>query len=112
MYCIFVTIQVKPGFADQFKEASLGDGQGSVRDEANCYRFDMHQNLDDPNRFHLYEVYADRAPTCPPGPPGPPGNSPLHQVAGNGAGVVRRGTPTSGDGHHLPIGGRLEEAKA
>ncbi len=61
MYCIFVTIQIKPGYADQFKEASLGDGQGSVRDEANCFRFDIHQSLDDPNRFHLYEVYADRA---------------------------------------------------
>ena len=22
MYCIFVTIQIKPGYADQFKEAS------------------------------------------------------------------------------------------
>ena len=61
MYCIFVTIQVKPGFADRFKEASLGDGQGSVRDEPNCFRFDIHQNESDPNRFHLYEVYADRA---------------------------------------------------
>lgn len=60
MYCIFVTIQVKPGFAEQFKEASLGDAQGSVRDEPNCFRFDMHQNQSDPNRFHLYEVYADR----------------------------------------------------
>jgi (4S)-4-hydroxy-5-phosphonooxypentane-2,3-dione isomerase len=61
MYCIFVTIQVKPGFADQFKEASLGDGRGSVKDEPNCFRFDIHQNESDPNRFHLYEVYADRA---------------------------------------------------
>jgi (4S)-4-hydroxy-5-phosphonooxypentane-2,3-dione isomerase len=61
MYCIFVTIQVKPGFAEQFKEASLGDGQGSVRDEPNCFRFDIHQSEADPNRFHLYEVYADRA---------------------------------------------------
>ena len=39
----------------------MGDGQGAVRDEANCFRFDIHQNQADPNRFHLYEVYADRA---------------------------------------------------
>ena len=60
MYCIFVTLKIKPGFAEKFKEASMGDAQGSVRDEPNCYRFDMHQNESDPNTFHLYEVYADR----------------------------------------------------
>ncbi len=60
MYCIFVTVKIKPGFADQFKEASLGDAQGSVRDEPNCYRFDMLQSESDANTFYLYEVYADR----------------------------------------------------
>jgi autoinducer 2-degrading protein len=60
MYAIFVTIKVKPGFADKFKEASLGDAQGSVRDEPGCLRFDMHQSTSDPNTFHLYEVYENQ----------------------------------------------------
>jgi autoinducer 2-degrading protein len=59
MYAMFVTIKIKPGFAEQFKEASLGDAQGSVRDEPGCLRFDMHQSTSDPNTFHLYEVYEN-----------------------------------------------------
>ena len=61
MYGIFVSIQVKPGFGEQFKEARLGDGQGSVTDESNCLRLDIRQNQEDPNRSHLYGVYADKA---------------------------------------------------
>ena len=60
MISIFVTIQIKPGFAQKFKEASLGDSQGSVRDEPGCFRFDILQNDSDPNRFHLYEVYVNQ----------------------------------------------------
>ncbi len=59
MISIFVTIQIRDGFSDQFKEASFGDSQGSVRDEPGCFRFDILQNSEDPNRFHLYEVYED-----------------------------------------------------
>ena len=61
MLSIFVTIQVKPGFREQFTEASLGDARGSVRDEPGCFRFDILQDGSDPDRFHLYEVYADDA---------------------------------------------------
>ena len=61
MISIFVTIQIKEGFRDQFTEASFGDAQGSVRDEQGCFRFDILQSAEDPNRFHLYEVYADEA---------------------------------------------------
>ena len=59
MISIFVTIQIRDGFVYQFKEASFGDSQGSVRDEPGCFRFDILQNSEDPNRFHLYEVYED-----------------------------------------------------
>ena len=61
MISIFVTIQIKPGFEDRFREASFGDAQGSVRDEPGCFRFDILQNDSDSNRFHLYEVYTDQA---------------------------------------------------
>lgn len=61
MISIFVTIKIKDGYREQFMEASLGDGQGSVRDEPGCFRFDILQNDEDPNLFHLYEIYADAA---------------------------------------------------
>lgn len=61
MISIFVTIQIKDGFGEQFKEASLGDSQGSVRDEPGCFRFDILQNSEDSNKFHLYEVYKDQS---------------------------------------------------
>ena len=61
MISIFVTLQVKGEFREQFMEASLGDAQGSVRDEPGCFRFDILQSNEDPNRFHLYEVYQDDA---------------------------------------------------
>ena len=61
MLSIFVTIQVKPGFRDRFIEATFDDARGAVRDEPGCYRFDVMQASSDENRFHLHEVYADRA---------------------------------------------------
>ncbi len=59
MHAIFVTINIKPGYREQFKEASLGDSQGSVRDEPGCFRFDILEDKTDPNKFYLYEVYEN-----------------------------------------------------
>lgn len=59
MHAIFVTIKIKPGYAERFRGASLGDSQGSVRDEPGCFRFDILESKTDPNTFYLYEVYAD-----------------------------------------------------
>ena len=61
MISIFVTIQVKPEFMDQFVEASFSDARGAVGDEPGCFRFDILRDQSDPNRLHLYEVYADEA---------------------------------------------------
>ena len=60
MISIFVTIQIRPGYREAFLESLMGDAQGSVRDETGCFRFDVLQSDDDPNRLHLYEVYADQ----------------------------------------------------
>ena len=59
MFSIFVTINVKPEHVAAFTEASLGDAQGSVRDEPGCYRFDINQDPEVSSRFYLYEVYRD-----------------------------------------------------
>ena len=50
MHAIFVTINIKPGFREQFKEASLGDSQGSVRDEPGCFRFGHPRGQDEPEQ--------------------------------------------------------------
>jgi quinol monooxygenase YgiN len=65
MYAIFVSIKIKPGFRDRFIEASFGDAQGAVRDEPACFRFDILQNAEDPDQFHLYEVYENEAAMGP-----------------------------------------------
>ena len=59
MLSIFVTIDVKQGYEDQFKAASFEDARGSVADEPLCYRFDINQDETVRTRFYLYEVYAD-----------------------------------------------------
>ena len=59
MFSIFVTINIKPDHIEEFMEASLGDAEGSVRDEPDCYRFDMNQDAEIPSRFYLYDVYRD-----------------------------------------------------
>lgn len=59
MFAIFVTIDVKSEFSDRFTEASFGDARGSVGDEPGCFRFDICRDETKPDRFYLYEVYAD-----------------------------------------------------
>ena len=61
MFAIFVTIDIKPDCVEEFTEASFGDAQGSVRDEPGCFRFDILKDIENPNRFYLYEVYTDEA---------------------------------------------------
>ena len=51
-----VHIHVKEEFVEQFKEASLKNHLGSIQEEGN-YRFDVLQDLENPNKFLLYEVF-------------------------------------------------------
>jgi len=59
MFSIFVTLNVKSEYLEEFTNASFGDAQGSVRDESGCFRFDINQDVEIPTRFYLYEVYRD-----------------------------------------------------
>lgn len=61
MYALVVTIQVQPAHLEEFIKASLEDAKGSIQNEPNCLRFDILQDLEDPNRIHLYEVYREEA---------------------------------------------------
>ncbi len=62
MLIVQVHVQVKPGFADAFKEASLKNARASVQ-EPGIARFDVLQNQENPNEFLLTEVY--RNPDAP-----------------------------------------------
>ena len=56
MHMIHVHVQVKADQIDAFKAATLENAQSSVQ-EAGVMRFDVIQQLDDPARFILIEIY-------------------------------------------------------
>jgi len=56
MFIVHVFVHVKPEFVGAFKAASLENARNSVN-EPGIARFDVIQQLDDPNRFVLVEVY-------------------------------------------------------
>ena len=59
MFIVQVQVHVKPEFVEQFRQASLENAHHSIA-EPGVARFDLLQQLDDPTRFLLVEVY--RAP--------------------------------------------------
>jgi len=62
MFIVHVHVHVKPEFVEAFKEATLENARNSVK-EPGIARFDVVQQLDDPTRFVLVEVY--RTPEDP-----------------------------------------------
>ena len=62
MFVVHVHVHVKPEFVKAFTEATLENAHNSVQ-EPGIARFDVIQQLDDPTRFVLVEVY--RTPDDP-----------------------------------------------
>ncbi len=56
MYIMHVSIRVKPECVNAFIEATCANARGSVQ-EPGVARFDVIQELEDPTRFKLVEVY-------------------------------------------------------
>ncbi len=64
MLIVHVFVHVKPEFVEAFKSATLKNASQSIQ-EAGIARFDVVQQLDDPTRFVLVEVYkTDDAPAA------------------------------------------------
>lgn len=61
MYVILASMKIKEGHKEAFVEALLEDAKASVRDEVDCFRFDVIQDSSEPNLLWLYEVYKDEA---------------------------------------------------
>lgn len=62
MFIVHVHVHVKSEFVDAFREATIENASNSVQ-EPGIARFDVVQQLDDPTRFVLVEVY--RTPEDP-----------------------------------------------
>ena len=56
MFIVHVHVHVKPEFVEAFRQATLVNARASVQ-EPGIARFDVIQQLDDPTRFILVEVY-------------------------------------------------------
>jgi quinol monooxygenase YgiN len=56
MYIVFVHVHVKPEFVDDFRAATL-DNAANSRQEPGVARFDVVQEMEDPTKFVLVEVY-------------------------------------------------------
>ena len=56
MFIVHVHVNVKAEYIEAFKEASVENARNSVQ-EPGVARFDVIQQLDEPNRFILVEVY-------------------------------------------------------
>jgi quinol monooxygenase YgiN len=63
MLIVHVHTHVKPEFMEAFKQASLENARQSAR-EPGVASFDVIQQLDDPSRFVLVEIYRDTAATA------------------------------------------------
>ena len=61
MFSLVVQVQVRPERREEFLAAISANAEASVRDEPGCLRFDVCSVADDPDRFVLYELYADAA---------------------------------------------------
>ena len=60
MHVVCIHVHVKPENRDDFVQASLENARNTIREPGNL-RFDVIRQVDDPNRFMLYEVYKDEA---------------------------------------------------
>ena len=61
MFSLVVQMEVRPGRREEFLAGMAANAEASVRDEPGCLRFDVHQQVADPTRFLLHEIYADEA---------------------------------------------------
>ncbi len=57
---LVVTMQAAPGKRDELR-AAFGSLCPSVQEEPGCQQYELHQSLDDPDRFVLLERWDDQA---------------------------------------------------
>jgi len=60
-FVVIFELQVKAESVEKFLPLALANAQASVAREPGCLQFDVVQDVDDPTRCALYEVYTDSA---------------------------------------------------
>ncbi|WP_438018670.1 putative quinol monooxygenase [Sorangium sp. So ce315] len=59
LFIVHVHVHVKPEHIDAFRQATLDNASASVK-EPGIARFDVVQDIEDPARFVLVEVYTNK----------------------------------------------------
>jgi (4S)-4-hydroxy-5-phosphonooxypentane-2,3-dione isomerase len=59
MYAIFGVINVKPEHVRAFREATIHEARGTVRDEPGVFQFHILTDADTPHRFYYFEIFRD-----------------------------------------------------
>ena len=59
MLALLVDIRIRPENREAFLAAVMEQARASLEREPGCERFDVCEDVDDPQHFVLYEVYAD-----------------------------------------------------
>ena len=57
----YVEIAVDPTQREDFDQRMLQHAKGTLDEEEGCLAFDVYVDRTDPNRYALYELYADQA---------------------------------------------------
>ena len=57
MHIVLVHVAVRPDMLGEFEQALLHNARESVARDPGCKRFDVSQQVDDPTRWVLHEVY-------------------------------------------------------
>ena len=61
MFSIVVKFNVNPEYKDILVKALLEDGEGSLKNEPETVRFDVIEDVSNPNTIFLYEGYKNKA---------------------------------------------------
>ncbi|USD35101.1 MULTISPECIES: putative quinol monooxygenase [Vibrio] len=60
MYCIIVSNRVKKGREENYITIMNENAKASCQNELGCVQFDVIRDLNDPQLFHLYEIYQSQ----------------------------------------------------
>ena len=58
MHIVLVQVTVRPELLAEFETAILHNARESIAHDEGCLRFDVSQQIDDPSRWVLHEVYT------------------------------------------------------
>ena len=61
MYVLSVMLEIDPVHREAFKTAALTHAANTRTLEKGCLGFEIYESPNDPTRFYLHEVYADKA---------------------------------------------------